>query len=106
TAEMGSSPSIGTYAPILDIQRGLDPRGRNHWPQCWTALLAGAGVTGGLSGASDKYGAYPANGQPVSPEIFGATVYEALGIPPETLLDPANPLSRINTGEPLLEVFR
>jgi len=110
TSEMGSSSQIGRYgnegaiqgltAPILN-----DQRGRGHWPQCWTALLAGAGVTGGVYGASDRNGADPDPSRAVSPEIFGATVYQALGIPPDTLLDPTNPLSKISTGQPVLELF-
>ncbi|HMF18749.1 MAG TPA: DUF1501 domain-containing protein [Gemmataceae bacterium] len=110
TSEMGSSPQIGQYGNEGAI-RGLsteilnDRSGRNHWPQCWTALLAGAGVTGGVYGGSDRSGAYPDAGRAVSPEIFGATVYHALGIPPDTLLDSANPLSKVSTGQPLMEVF-
>jgi hypothetical protein len=110
TSEMGSAPQIGQYGNEGAI-RGLsaeilnDRNGRNHWPQCWSALLAGAGVTGGVYGGSDRSGAYPDAGRAVSPEIFGATIYEALGIPPDTLLDPANPLSKVSTGQPLMEVF-
>jgi hypothetical protein len=108
TGEMGGSPGIGNYSP-LDVNTNAgakqDPRGRGHWPQCWTALLIGGGVTGGVYGASDKTGSYPADGGPVTPETFGATVYEALGIPPDTLLDPSNPLSKISTGQPLMEVL-
>jgi hypothetical protein len=108
TSEMGGSPQIGTYTD-LDINTNgggrQDPRGRNHWPQCWTALLAGAGITGGVYGSSDRHAAEPDPSRAVSPETFGATVYQALGIPPETLLDPTNPLSRISMGQPLTEVF-
>jgi uncharacterized protein DUF1501 len=110
TSEMGSSPQIGQYDNQGAIQ-GLsaailnDQRGRNHWPQCWTALLAGAGITAGVYGGSDRHGAYPDAGRAVSPDIFSATVYQALGIPPDTLLDRSNPLSKISTGEALAEVF-
>jgi len=35
--------------------------GRDHWPNCYTVLLAGGGVTGGaVYGASDRIGALPA----------------------------------------------
>ncbi len=34
--------------------------GRDHWPDCYTVLLAGGGVHGGaVHGASDRSGAYP-----------------------------------------------
>ncbi len=36
-----------------------DP-GRDHWPACYSAVLAGGGVRGGQAvGASDALGAYP-----------------------------------------------
>src|SRR5438046_2474280 len=41
--------------------------GRDHWPDCYTAVLAGGGVQGGaVYGASDRQGAYPAL-DPVTP---------------------------------------
>ena len=55
--------------------------GRDHWPGCWTAVLAGGGVKGGrVVGSSDKTGGYPAT-DPQTPENFAATIYSALGIP-------------------------
>ena len=34
--------------------------GRDHWPQCWTILMAGGGIKGGqVVGASDEIGAAP-----------------------------------------------
>jgi hypothetical protein len=110
TSEMGSSPRIGEYGnegAISGLSAAIlnDKRGRNHWPECWTALLAGAGVTGGVYGNTDRNGAYPDACRAVSPETFGATVYHALGIPPETLLDPANPTSKVSTGQPVLDIF-
>lgn len=110
TSEMGSEPRIAAYGNPGGAQ-GIpahilgDDQGRNHWPRCWTALLAGAGITPGVYGGSDRNAAYPDAGSAVSPEIFGATVYQALGIPPDTLLEPSNPLSKISAGQPLLELF-
>jgi hypothetical protein len=65
----------------------LNPRGgRDHWPGCWTALLAGGGVRGGqVVGASDALGAEPAD-RPVTPADLAATVYCALGLDPRTRL--------------------
>jgi hypothetical protein len=57
---------------------------RDHWPQCYTALLAGGGVKRGyVYGASDAHGAYP-DRDPVRPEDLTATLYSLLGIDPET----------------------
>jgi hypothetical protein len=59
---------------------------RDHWPQCFSAFFAGAGIPGGtVVGASDREGAYPAN-TPVSPLEFAATIYKKMGI--DTNTDP------------------
>jgi hypothetical protein len=63
--------------------------GRGHWPQVFSALLAGAGLPGGRSyGASDRLGAYPAD-RPHSPERLAAPVLFALGLSPYTPDPPA-----------------
>lgn len=80
--------------------------GREHWPRCYSAALAGGGVAGGqIYGASDRWAAYPAR-DPVSPDDLGATILHALGIDPATELRDAigRPL-RVNTGSPLTAVF-
>ena len=70
--EFGRSPRINKLA------------GRDHWPQCYPALLAGGGVKRGhVFGASDRIGAYPAS-DPVRPEDLSATMLRLLGIDPET----------------------
>ena len=57
---------------------------RDHWPDCYTVLLAGGGVKRGLVyGASDKNGAYPAE-NPVRPDDLAATMFYLLGIDPHT----------------------
>jgi len=53
---------------------------RDHWPDCYTVLLAGGGVKRGfVYGASDKQGAYPAE-NPVRPDDLAATIFHLLGI--------------------------
>ncbi|HTH47319.1 MAG TPA: DUF1501 domain-containing protein [Candidatus Limnocylindria bacterium] len=57
---------------------------RDHWPHCYTTLLAGGGVKRGfVHGASDKQGMYPAD-KPVRPDDLAATVFHLLGIDPKT----------------------
>ncbi|MDP6445301.1 MAG: DUF1501 domain-containing protein [Pirellulaceae bacterium] len=57
---------------------------RDHWPQCYTALLAGGGVKRGYAyGKSDSRAAYP-DEHPVRPEDLAATMYYLLGIDPAT----------------------
>ena len=66
--EFGRTPDINKFGA------------RDHWPFCFSGLLAGAGIPGGaVVGSSDKKGAYPAT-RPVRPEEFAATIYKSLGI--------------------------
>jgi len=60
--------------------------GRDHWNWCYSLQLIGGGFQKGLIyGASDKIGAYPAE-SPLIPGDIMATLYQALGIAPETEL--------------------
>ena len=66
--EFGRSPGISSEG------------GRQHWPFCYSVVMAGAGIRGGeLYGASDSRAAYPA-ADPVSPFDIGATIFHLLGI--------------------------
>ncbi len=57
---------------------------RDHWPQCYTVLLAGGGVKRGyVHGESDKTASHPAK-DPVRPEDLAATIYHLLGFDPHT----------------------
>jgi hypothetical protein len=57
---------------------------RDHWPQCYTTLLAGGGVKRGfVYGESDKHAMYPAK-DPVRPEDLAATIFHLLGLDPHT----------------------
>ena len=79
---------------------------RDHWPQCYTALLAGGGVKRGfVYGASDKNGAYPAK-DPVRPDDLAATMYYLLGIDPETqVYGVGNRPVAITDGEPVMGII-
>jgi uncharacterized protein (DUF1501 family) len=89
---------------------GRTPRvvnaGRQHWPQCYSAVLAGAGVCGGaIYGTSDQHGAYPAD-KPVSPADLTATMYHALGIDAAAeLRDPNGRPWKIAEGTPIRQLF-
>lgn len=53
---------------------------RDHYPYCFSYLLAGGGVpAGAVVGASDRTGARPTH-RPVGPAEFAATLYRLLGI--------------------------
>ena len=57
-----------------------------------------------MFGSSDKQGAY-VKSRPVSPENFGATLFNALGIPPETRFGPDGFSQRVTDGQPILDIF-
>jgi hypothetical protein len=94
--EFGRGPQIGDR----------DGKGRGHWPDCYTVMMAGGGVRGGkIFGQSDAKGAYPA-ADPVGPEDIAATLYWALGIDPasEVLDTQGRPLP-ISSGQPIRALF-
>jgi hypothetical protein len=92
--EFGRSPRINNIA------------GRDHWPSCYTALLAGGGVKRGfVYGSSDKTGAYPAS-DPVRPDDLAATVFALLGIDPKAeVTDALNRPLAISSGNPVMGVM-
>jgi hypothetical protein len=60
--------------------------GRDHWPNCFSLVMAGGGVRGGqVHGSSDRIGAYPTS-NPVTPQDVTATLFHCLGIDPHSLL--------------------
>ncbi|MCI0637952.1 MAG: DUF1501 domain-containing protein [Gemmataceae bacterium] len=79
--------------------------GRQHWPNCWSAILAGAGIRGGaVYGETDRIGAYVKD-RPVRVQDLGATIYHALDVSPETRLGRDGFTRPITTGQPILELF-
>ncbi len=74
TGEFGRTPKINPNA------------GRDHWPQVFSVLLAGAGLSGGRTfGSSEKQGASPAM-SPITSWELSATIFHALGIDPASQL--------------------
>lgn len=81
--------------------------GRDHWSTLFPAVLAGAGIRGGLVlGDSDRDAAY-ALSPPYSPEDLAATIYHALGIDHELRLhDHQNrPVPLVADGTPIRELW-
>ena len=69
--EMGRTPKINAKG------------GRDHWTYCYSVLLAGAGIKGGMTfGASDEQAAFIKD-KPVHIRDICATIYHLLGIDPE-----------------------
>jgi hypothetical protein len=95
---------VGEFGRTPRIIPGEFP-GRQHWPSCYPAILAGCGIRGGLVyGESDKIGAYVKD-RPVRPQDLGATIYHALGVPLDLRLGKDGFTRPITTGEPILELF-
>ncbi|HKA07543.1 MAG TPA: DUF1501 domain-containing protein [Gemmataceae bacterium] len=103
TGEMGRTPRVG-QSVVGGAGAGRD--GRDHWPHCFTSILAGGGVKGGIVyGSSDRYAAYPAT-NPVSPTDLSATVYHCLGVDPQMLIrDKLNRPMALCEGEPLRAIL-
>lgn len=100
--EFGRSPKMG----VSTSGNGNGAKGRDHWPYCYTGLLAGGPVArGAVYGKSDATGSAPAE-DPVHPTQLLATVYHALGVDPHTMvrnhLDQPRELVQ---AEPVLKLF-
>jgi hypothetical protein len=100
--EFGRSPRIGAPTTM-----NVGPGGRDHWPHCYSALVAGGGIAGGrIHGESDGHGAFPKS-DPVHPFDLIATVYHAVGIDPALRLPDAQqrPRRLVDHGNPILGLF-
>lgn len=95
TSEFGRTPDI-------------NPRdGRDHWPNAFSAMFAGAGIKGGtVYGSSDEHGKRVAE-NPQKPEDLNATIARLLGI---STLDihyspSGRPFKVANEGEPIMDII-
>lgn len=86
TGEFGRTPKVGQR----NSDAGAGKDGRDHWPGCFTSVLAGGGTAGGMVyGKSDRHAAYP-SADPVAPLDLVATAYHLLGVPEEQTLPDVN----------------
>jgi uncharacterized protein (DUF1501 family) len=100
--EFGRSPQRG----VSTSGNGNSADGRDHWPYCYTAMVAGAGVKrGAVFGESDKTASAPRK-DPVHPIQLLATIYHALGINPATIVyNHLNQPRELVQAEPVLGLF-
>jgi hypothetical protein len=93
--EFGRTPKINVDA------------GRDHWPGCYSVLLAGGGIRGGqVIGASDSIGAFPKD-RPTTPAEIHATMYAALGYDVRSISyrsSDGRPIA-LTEGAPMMELF-
>jgi uncharacterized protein (DUF1501 family) len=81
--------------------------GRDHYPNVFSAVLAGGPVQGGrVIGESDARGAFPKT-NPKSPQDVLATLYQHLGIDTtaQYLDDTGRPHPVLPSGKPIEELF-
>ena len=87
--EFGRTPQINAQA------------GREHWPHCYSAIVAGGGVVGGrVVGSSDARGEHPTD-TPLTPGDLHATVHHVAGITSEQ----SATLGLTSTGRVIEELF-
>ena len=80
--------------------------GRDHYPNVFSAAIAGGGIKGGtVVGSSDEKGAFP-KADPHSPQDVLATVYRHLGIDTNAeYLNNGRPIPVLPSGKPIEELF-
>jgi hypothetical protein len=92
--EFGRTPKINNNA------------GRDHWPRCYSVVLAGGGVHGGITfGSSDKLGAYP-DTDAVTPADLAATLFWRFGLDPaQEIRDLTGRPYKLADGQPIGALF-
>jgi hypothetical protein len=100
--EFGRSPQKG----VSTSGNNNTADGRDHWPYCYTAVLAGAGTKRGyVHGKSDKTASAPLEDR-VHPGELLATIYHAFGIDPHTIAyNHLNQPRELVQSEPITKFF-
>jgi hypothetical protein len=92
--EFGRTPRVNAAA------------GRDHWPFCYSAVIAGGGARQGfVYGSSDANGAYP-DSNPVTPADMASTLVWRFGLDPASeIRDRTDRPYRLADGRPLRSLF-
>src|SRR5262249_27602523 len=95
--------ALGEFGRTPKINRTA---GRDHWPFCFSAVLAGGGIQGGtVHGASDPLGAYP-DRDGVTPADLAATLFWRFGLDPTCeIRDRTGRPYRLAEGQPIRALF-
>jgi uncharacterized protein (DUF1501 family) len=90
---------MGDFGRTPKINGGA---GRDHYPHAFSIMLAGGGIHGGqVFGKSDRHGAFP-HDKPCGPADLHATIFQALGIPLDSVLhDRLGRPRQLTDGRPL-----
>lgn len=100
--EFGRTPQVGARRS----NNSNNVTGRDHWPHCYTILMAGGRVAGGTYfGASDRLGWYPRE-NPIAVGELVATILDAFGIDPrQTYRDALGRPHFLAEGEPVTALW-
>lgn len=82
--------------------------GRDHWAKCWTVVIGGGGLHGGLVvGETNQHGDEIKSDKSYLPGDIWATVAQALGIPLDTVHTSkrGRPMKIANGGTPIAELI-
>ncbi|GAB4141083.1 MAG: DUF1501 domain-containing protein [Planctomycetaceae bacterium] len=97
---------------VITTEFGRTPRinqlqGRDHWPNAFSILMAGAGVKPGqVIGKTDKQAAEVTD-RPITPQDLAATILKVMGINHEKILHTplGRPVRLVEGGKPVHELF-
>jgi uncharacterized protein (DUF1501 family) len=100
--EFGRSPKRG----VSTSGNSNSDDGRDHWPYCYTGLIAGGGMRRGyVHGKSDETGSAPLE-DPVHPGELLATIYHAVGLyPRRTVYNHLNQPREMVKADAVMELF-
>ena len=100
--EFGRSPQRG----VSTSGNANTADGRDHWPYCYTAVIAGAGIKrGNVHGKSDKTASAPLEDR-VHPRELLTTIYHSVGLQPDTIVyNHLNQPRELVKGEALNRLF-
>src|SRR5262249_16453278 len=94
---------VGEFGRTPRIDAG--GKGRNHWPHCYSAMLAGAGIRGGSIYGGGGKTAGDVKDRPLLPAGVGGPLFHALGGAPETRLARDGFTRPASSGQPILDLF-
>ena len=103
--DLSESGMLETTMVVMLSEFGRTPRindgaGRDHWPKCFSAFIAGGGIKGGtVVGSSDEDGGLPKDDPVMVPDIH-ATICYSLGIDPykEVMTSQGRPMMLVDDG--------
>ena len=104
--EFGRTPRL-THRATFPNKKGGPWLGRDHWPNAFSALIAGGGLRmGEVVGQTNSRAEHPLN-DPVTPQDLLATIYRHLGIDPEIGLEDhsGRPIPILSSGRPIPQLL-